>query len=167
MKKNKRQFDGKKLALLKAGELFAVVLIAVIIVFTLIIGVSSVSGSSMYPTVEDGRAAVYFRRSRDYSRGDIVSVRMPSGEYLIKRVVAVGGDTVDIRDGALYINGVPETASYVNGETHPRTGTVQYPLTLSPGQYFVLGDNRDVSVDSRTFGPVVLSQTKGKILFFI
>lgn len=167
MKRYRRKFDSKKLALLKISECFVLTLIAVILIFSFVIGVSPVSGSSMSPTVEDGRAAVYFRLSKGYRHGDIVSVQMPSGEYLIKRVIAVGGDTVDIREGIVFVNGKKENSSYVNGNTEPDSAAVIYPLTLSDGQYFVMGDNRTVSVDSRNFGPVVISQTRGKILFFL
>ena len=88
---------------------------------------------------------------------------MPSGEYIIKRVVAVAGDTVDVHDGAFWINGEKETGDYINGETYPEEGNVEYPITLHLGQFFALGDNREVSIDSRTIGPVSETQARGKI----
>ena len=109
----------------------------------------------------------YTRFGTGISRGNVVSVRIPSGEYYIKRVVAVGGDEVDLRDGVLYINGQPEEGSYVRGVTKPESGSVTYPFTVAEGDYFVLGDNREESVDSRSFGTVSGSQIRGVIRFSI
>ena len=162
MKRN-RKFDSRKLLWLRLAKEFAVVALAAFLVFRFLLGVSFVSGHSMEPTLRDGQAVVYNRLQRQYSVGDIVSFRMPSGEYIIKRVVAVAGDTVDIRDGKLFVNGEEEQGDYWQGETLPQDESVEYPLTLREGQFFALGDNREVSVDSRTIGPVSESQSRGKI----
>lgn len=162
--KRSRRFDGDKLAWIRFFKEFAVIAIALFLVFRFVIGISRVSGNSMYPTYRNGEPVVYSRLHLNYERGDVASVRMPSGEYIIKRVVAVEGDTVEIRDGVFFINGEPEQGSYVNGETQPQNELVVYPVTLRAGQIFVLGDNRGVSIDSRTIGPVATSQTRGKIL---
>ena len=162
--KRSRRFDGDKLAWIRFFKEFAVIAIVVFLVFRFVIGISRVSGNSMYPTYRDGEPVVYSRLHPNYKRGDVASVRMPSGEYIIKRVVAVGGDTVEVKDGVFIINGEPEEGSYINGETEPQDELVVYPITLKEGQIFVLGDNRAVSIDSRTIGPVATSQTRGKIL---
>ena len=164
---NKRflhKFDSKKIWWFHFTKYILLATVALTLVFTLVIGVSSVSGQSMHPTLRDGSAVVYLRPVRNYSVGDVVSVRMSTGERYIKRVVAVEGDTVDLRDGVLYVNDTAESASYAYGETEARGDTVSYPLTLRQGQVFLLGDNRPVSVDSRTFGAVNVSQIQGRVL---
>ena len=154
-----------KLAWFKAAREFAIIFVILFLIFRFIIGVSWVDGDSMYPTLHSGQAVVYNRLADDYGRGDIISVKMPGGQYYIKRIAAVAGDTVDLIDGTLYVNGTAEILSRpVN--TDPQSALVEYPLTLEEGQIFVLGDNRTVSVDSRTFGAIALSQTRGRVFFY-
>ena len=161
-----RKYDDKKLGWLRSGKEFAVILIAVFLIFRFVIGFSWVSGKSMYPTLKDGQPVVYNRMVKDYHRGDVISIRMPSGEYMVKRIIAVAGDTVDLHDGVVYINGEPEYGEWLYGVTEPQSVTVSYPLTLEEGHIFVLGDNREVSIDSRTYGPMAATQTRGKLLGF-
>lgn len=162
-----KKYDGRKLAWLHAGEWFAVVLLLVFLVFRFLLGVSWVDGKSMYPTLDDGNALVYLRVGSHYQVGDIVSVRMAYGEFYVKRVVAVGGDTVDIVDGQLYVNGQPEQGAWAGAETLPQSEAMRFPMQIPAGRYFVLGDNRPVSIDSRTFGAVSRSQIQGKIFFHL
>ena len=139
---------------------------AVFLLFILVIGLSRVSGNSMYPTLENGDVVLFFRLDKNYSRGDILSVRMPNGEYYIKRVVAVAGDEVDIQDGKLYLNGEIAEEPYANGETFAaEESNIEYPMTIRDGMVFALGDNRTVSKDSRNYGAFSISQSRGKILF--
>jgi signal peptidase I len=102
-------------------------------------------------------------------RGDIVAFRYPKDPSLtfLKRVIALGGDQVEIRDDVLYRNGKPLTESYVE---HTRKKPPAYhdnmrPLVVPPGQMFVLGDNRDDSEDSRYFGTVPLANVLGEPVF--
>lgn len=162
-----RKYDAKKGIWLKAGKRFALLFLAVFLIFRFLIGVSRVSGMSMSPTLSDGTTVVYFRAAEHYDVGDIVSVRMAYGEYYIKRVVAREGDTVDLRDGMLYVNGMPEAGSWAQGLTEVQSASITFPLRVAPGKFFVLGDNREGSVDSRSFGAVARSQIRGKILFHI
>ena len=94
-----------------------------------------------------------------------MSVRIPSGEYYVKRIIALEGDLIDIKDGTVYVNGAPLEETYIQGETHPQPGAVRYPFRLQKGQIFVMGDNREISMDSRSFGVVGRGQIKGKLLF--
>lgn len=94
-----------------------------------------------------------------------MSVRIPSGDYYIKRVVAGPGDEVDLRDGAFYINGQKETGDHIRGVTRAENGSVIYPFTVGSEDVFVVGDNREESVDSRAFGPVNKNQVRGVIRF--
>lgn len=160
-----RKYDGKKYGWFLLGRDCALILIAVSLLFSLLVGVSRVNGTSMLPTLENGRIVFFTRVNPGYRRGDVVFARMPSGSYYVKRVLAVEGDVVDIREGILYINGEPETASYFQGQTLPQEGVVEYPLTVGEDMYFVIGDNREGSIDSRSFGPLPLASIRGKLLF--
>ena len=106
---------------------------------------------------------------RSVRRGDIVAFRYPKDPTLtfLKRVVALGGDRVEIRDGLLYLNGKPKAESYVE---HTQKRAPGYrdnlrPLVVPPGHMFVLGDNRDDSQDSRYFGAVPLANVVGEPVF--
>jgi signal peptidase I len=98
-------------------------------------------------------------------RGQVVvfnSLSTP-GEALIKRAIGLPGDTVELRDGAVFVNGVCIEEPYVHGQS-----TLCYnacdPIHLGAGQYFMLGDNRAVSLDSRSFGPVPAEKIIGTVL---
>lgn len=145
-----------------------IVLIAVVFfVFRFVIGFSMVGGESMDPQLRDGDLVLYFRMVRDYEPGDVISIRVPSGDYYVKRVAAVGGDTVDVRDGRVYVNERELADGRARGETLEESGAVIYPYRVRKGNVFVLGDNRPASMDSRAFGEVNLRQIRGKILLRI
>lgn len=138
--------------------------ILVFILFRFVLGISRVSGSSMSPTLSDNQIAVVLKTDRHLSQGDIADIKMPSGSHYIKRVIACPGDTVSLKNGKVYVNGeLSVCEKYAVGETLPEASQVVYPLTLKDGMYFVLGDNREDSVDSRTFGPISQAQIQGRI----
>ena len=157
------KYNGKKLMWLHDAKKFLLLVAVIYLIFRFVIGFSAVSGVSMMDTFVDGDIVLYTRINPAIERGDIISVAIPSGEYYVKRVVALGGDVVDIRDGVLYVNGTAETGAYVRGRTYPEEGNFTYPYTVPEGTAFVLGDNREESIDSRFFGPVNLRQIKGVI----
>lgn len=155
------KYDGKKWTWLQDSKKF-ILLVSIIFLFTrLVLGFSRVDGQSMMDSFQDGDWVIYTRIYQTIDRGDVVSVAIPSGEYYIKRVVALGGDQVDLRDGVLYINGIAETGDYIRGNTYPEDGSFSYPYTVSEGDVFVLGDNREASIDSRFFGAINESQICG------
>ncbi len=82
---------------------------------------------------------------------------------LIKRIIALPGDKVDIHEGQVYINDELLTEPYVKGIT-PGLG-MQFPLIVPENHIFVMGDNRENSLDSRSFGPVSLNSVEGKAMF--
>lgn len=84
-------------------------------------------------------------------------------ERYVKRIIGVSGDVIDIHDGAVYINGEKLEEPYVHAPTE--VGAIDYPLTVGENEYFVLGDNREVSIDSRDFGLIEDSQIVGKAFF--
>lgn len=85
-------------------------------------------------------------------------------KYIIKRVIAVSGDTLDIREGYIYLNGKKLKEKYIKGKTFERSD-FSYPITIPKDHVFVLGDNRGNSLDSRELGLIHVDQVKGKVIF--
>lgn len=160
-----RKYDGLKYGWLKDAKKFFVLLIIVFIIFRCVIGFSFVKGDSMEPALRSGELVLYTRINPKYEKGDIVSVRIPSGEYYVKRIIAAAGDTIDIRGGKVYVNDELLDEPYIVSETYGQEGPVRYPFTVGEGQIFVMGDNREISLDSRSFGVVGTRQIKGKLWF--
>ena len=159
------RYNDRKLWWLRESLLLLLLIAAVFILFRFVIGIAIVGGNSMEPTLQDGDFVLYSRVVRQYRPGDVISMRVPSGEYYVKRVIAVGGDTVDLQDGRVLVNGEPLQDDRGTGETQEETGAVIYPYKVREGNVFVLGDNREVSMDSRAFGEVSRRQIRGKVLF--
>jgi len=160
-----RKYDDRKHAWLIMAEFLVIFFCLMFLLFRFVIGVSFVNGQSMVPTLQDKQMVVFVRIVPEYKVDDIVSVKMPSGDYYVKRVVAVGGDTVDIKEGKFYVNGEERSDGF--GETLEAENGVSFPYTVREGQVFVLGDNRSVSVDSRKFGAIIKKDVEGKIIFDI
>lgn len=79
---------------------------------------------------------------------------------LIKRIIGVPGDEIDIKDGKVYINGQVYNEPYVKGDTYPKN--MKFPIIITEKQYFVLGDNRENSMDSRDIGLISIDKVEGK-----
>ena len=161
------KYNAYKLGWLHDSIHFIVLILALFILFRFVIGFSIVGGDSMNPGLTDGTIVLYLRPVRNYRPGDVISMRVPSGDYYVKRVAAIGGDTVALQDGQLLVNGEAVQEPWAEGETREETGAVIYPYYVREGNVFVLGDNRTVSMDSRVFGEVNRRQIKGKILLQI
>lgn len=99
-------------------------------------------------------------------KGDVVVLDRQKDGIFIKRVVAVAGDTVNIQDGTLYVDGRECIVESAVGETHIPDRGIEYPLQLGDKEIFVIGDNRGNSEDSRHFGAVRTEDIKGKVLFY-
>jgi len=139
--------------------------VATVILFGVLFGVSRVEGNSMRHALQEADLALFFRWG-NYSTGDIVVMRM-GDHHPVKRIVALPGDTVDISgSGRLLVNGQEQHEPYAVGQTH-RAGGTAFPLVLQDGAYFVLGDNREDSLDSRMFGPVAGEHIRGRIIMVI
>ncbi len=106
-------------------------------------------------------------------RGDVVVFVYPEDptKDFIKRVVAIPGDTIEVRDGQLYLNGAlaqPPPGTHYEVPPDQRDSSprdIHEPLTMQPGQYFMMGDNRDRSYDSRFWGPITRDAIEGRAMF--
>jgi signal peptidase I len=145
------------------------VLIAIIVILFLYQPVK-VEGTSMMPSLVDQERIfinkfVYRFGLADINRGDTVVFWFPQDttKSYIKRVIGVPGDVVEVRNGAVYVNGKGLDEPYVP-EIY-RDHVTMPPTTVRPDQYFVLGDHRSSSNDSRTWGTVPRSYIYGKAVF--
>jgi signal peptidase I len=142
---------------------------------------------SMADTLQIGQRVLVDRVSylyRDIARGDVIVFRQPHGQpgkdILIKRVVGLPGDTLSLSGGKLYVNGSLQQEPYVrvvDGQAEPTDPadalggpasagwSLAAPYTLPAGQYFVMGDNRTNSGDSRYFGTVPEENVIGRAIF--
>lgn len=148
-------------------ELLETILPAILIALLLNVFVGQatrVQGQSMEPNLHTDQRLVVEKVSYRFhgpQRGDIVVIRVPSQgeELLIKRVIGLPGEMVEIRDGNVYIDGQLLDEPYANGSTRQgRIGRVIVPAL----QVFVMGDNRAHSNDSRSFGPVPIEDIVGR-----
>lgn len=146
-----------------------IALCVVVLIHQYVFHLSTVKGSSMQPTLEEGEWLFINKIVRYFGspeRGDIIVVKDPESDnsdhpYLVKRVVAVAGDEVHIRQGKLYINGEAVKESYTDSLIED--GRIE-PYKVKPGEVFIMGDNRHryASLDSRSFGAVPLSKVEGR-----
>ena len=122
-----------------------------------------VSGESMENTYKDGQYQFVNRLSyhnEDPQRGDVIVFEKDKGELLIKRVIGLPGETIEVRDGQTYINGKLFEEPYTK---EPLMYDDMEPVTVYEDTYFVMGDNRNNSLDSREFGAIGKSDILGKI----
>jgi signal peptidase I len=133
-----------------------------------------VKGASMEPNFHDHEYLIIDEisyRFKEPLRGDIIVFRYPRNpqEYFIKRIIALPGEKIQIKDGQVTIYNDIKTTGVVLEEDYLEEGTKTYGLTdniitLSDDEYYVLGDNRNASKDSRSFGAVNESFIIGKVL---
>jgi len=130
-----------------------------------------IPSGSMVPTIEISERVLankFIYRFSDPEPGDIVVFDDPTGTVptLIKRVIATEGQTVDIVDDKVYVNGKPLDEPYTYGKPS-EPGPVPLPVTIPKDHVWVMGDNRTNSADSRFFGPVPLSSVHGRAVLRI
>ena len=139
----------------------------------------TVEGLSMYPNLKDkeyGFTSLISARLGHYDRGDVVVLTMPDDEngqtHWVKRIIALPGETIEGRDGKIYVDGkVLDESAYIDPEyvAQWQQENPDYyfsrdfgPVTLADDEYFFMGDNRGVSKDARSVGPVKADQIYGR-----
>lgn len=162
-----RTVPREKRTLILAGMLFGSILSFFLISrFVLTVGV--VEGASMVPTLQDGDRYLINRlvyRFHDPRPGDMVEFRMiRADDYSVKRIVALPGDVVQIKQGHVYVNGRMVAEPYLRpGVITEGKAIRSEAFKLPDNVYFVLGDNRAVSMDSRVFGGVNKNRFVGRL----
>ena len=148
---------------LHAAGYTAVVLAVLLVSGLLPFQTIRVPSASMTPTVAPGdHLLLHKRRPTEVAVGDVVVLHDPldPGDLVVKRVIAVDGDSIGFEDGVLVRNGRPVTEPYTADFLD---GVYYGPDVVPPGMLYVLGDNRVDSVDSRRFGPVPLASVVGRV----
>ncbi|NLP00399.1 MAG: signal peptidase I [Clostridiaceae bacterium] len=173
--------------------IFTIVFTLNLFVFT----ISRVNQVSMQNTLFEGDIVYYNRlasKQHHFNRGDLVlfltdgrerhgildaiSIKLTdlkdaftgrgkfTNKRYVKRIIGIPGDIIEIDDeGNVYVNGVVENKPYVLG--HTSKGNMEYPLKVPENKFFVLGDNREMSDDSRDFGCVSINSCEGKAVFIL
>lgn len=153
-------------------------LAAVLFLRLFVVSLARIKGRSMLPTLHDQDFALVWRLSYLFHaprRGDVVICHYPGRKMkrlpflpqaFVKRVIGLPGDTVEWLDGELLLNGAPLKEPYLD-PARCRFKRTRPPLTLGQDEYYVLGDNRDSSNDSRSVGPLRRRAIRGRVVCLV
>lgn len=157
--RNRRDWEDIRALLIK----LAVMVLAAFIFLGVIFGVAVQEGEDMYPRIRDGDLMVFYRLSRDYQIGDVVTFQQDGRRYTA-RIVAQGGDEVNVdEEGQLKVNGsVQEEEIFY--PTQAVDGGIELPCKVPDGSVFLLCDFRTQGLDSRVYGPVKIAELDGKVI---
>ncbi|MGH2498711.1 MAG: signal peptidase I [Candidatus Limnocylindria bacterium] len=156
-------------AVLEIVQALALAVIISVVLNLFVVQVTEVRQRSMEPTLlQNDRVLV---SKVDYRIGqpqacDIIVFNPPIDSAIpyVKRVLAVAGETLELRDGEVFVNGSQRTCPGAHGLTQSQAPRIVYPYTVQPGEIFTIGDNRQASSDSRSFGPVPNENIIGKVI---
>lgn len=164
MERNSKQGRADKI-LTACIVAFALLIVVVLFLNTVVYVTVKVDGSSMNDTLQDGDI-LSVNKIKSVKRGDIVVIQLESGTWLIKRAIGLAGDVVEITfNGEVKLNGLTLSESYIKGTTYPiiGVGSPQTRWVVGEGEIFFLGDNRQNSADSRVYGVKKLDSVIGVV----
>ena len=152
------------LKLLKEAIPYIIIIVVVLLLRAYVVTPIRVNGLSMYDTLEGDEIMILWKLG-EIERYDIVVADVKvsgSDDVVIKRVYGLPGETISCEDGKIYING-----SLIKDEYGYRETSDFGPVTLGENEYFLLGDNREISLDSRVFGKVTRDEIEGTTNFIL
>lgn len=156
------RYDRDHRRLIRRIRFFIVLALLIAAAFVFVCGVCLVQDDDMAPAYRAGQP-VFFLRLGKIGRGDVGVLRIDVRGTVLRRVVAVPGDTVELHDGIVFVNGLAERGNYSITRTDPAPEGPAYPLILRQDEYFVLGDRRETALDSRGFGLVTADNFLGRV----
>lgn len=117
-------------------------------------------GVSMEPTYKADDYLLINKIDRDFDRNDIIIFKNEKNNYILTRIIGLPKEKIEIKEDKVFINGKVLEENYIKGKTKGTTS-----LTLKADEYYILGDNREHSFDSRSFGPIKKSNINGKVFY--
>ncbi|GLC82674.1 signal peptidase I [Lacrimispora brassicae] len=152
---------GKEILFLLAK--ITAIILAFLLVFTFLFGLCRNPDASMVPAVKDGDLVMFYRLDKNYVAQDTLVLEF-KGQKQVRRVIATAGDTVDITEDGLLVNGALQQEMGIYTATQRYEDGMEFPLTVGEGEVFVLGDSRGNAADSRIYGAVRVKDTLGKVM---
>ncbi|MEI7603855.1 MAG: signal peptidase I [bacterium] len=153
-----------------SSQILVVVLGVIVLIYFFVASFSIVDGPSMLPNFETGNFTIYEKVTTSWGkleRGDVIVFQAENGKDFIKRVIGIPGDVVMILGGKVYVNNVVIKEDYLSEENKyvkPGSRFLEgIPIKAADDEYIAFGDNRLVSQDSRTIGPIKKEKIKGKV----
>ena len=141
----------------------AILALAGYFLFTQVFLITQCSGMGMFPALKDGDLMIVFRMQQEYRQDDVIAYRAENKRQ-VGRIVASGGDVVNMDDdGRLFVNEVQRTGEILYPSYARETGT-EYPFNVPEGSFFVMGDYRTQTLDSRDFGAIDRNDVEGKVI---
>lgn len=140
----------------------------VYLMFNVVFTIAVVNGDSMMPALKEGDILLFLNIGVNYRAGDIALIKSDDGTEYVKRIIAVPNQTVNIDDvsGEVVINENVLKEPYIYQSTYSKS-VVTFPITLGEDEYFVLGDNRANSKDSRNYGSINSKNINGKLVLLL